>query len=245
MVKKSPPITFRIEDKPNSLSRLEHLVRISFSDKKLLKQAFTHRSYINENKAANLQNNERLEFLGDAVLQLVVTNHLYERFPKNQEGDLTNYRSALVSTAILSDIAQELKFNEYLFVSEGMKKDGQSYRHILADTLEAFIAAVYLDRGYSVAETFITSYILQRVHGIIERKLWLDHKSLLQEITQRDLKLLPVYIVVEESGLDHEKVFIVEVSVGDSLKMWGEGKSKSEAGKDAAFNLLKFKGWLK
>lgn len=237
-------IVFRLLDKPEALSRFEREVRVIFNDKKLLKQAFIHRSYLNENRGLNLGSNERMEFLGDAVLELVVTNHLYETFPNEQEGMLTNYRSALVSTVMLSEISQELRMNEFLLVAEGMKKDWQSYRRILANTLEAFIGAVFLDRGYSTVEAFISSHLLHRIHGIVEKKSWRDYKSLLQEITQRELSITPEYVLVDESGPDNEKFFVMEVKVGPRLSARGEGKSKIDASKDAARRLLMKKGWL-
>lgn len=236
-----PPISF--ENGPRNLSEFEQKHRFYFDDKNLLKRAFTHRSYGNENKLYQNVNNERLEFLGDSVIQLIVTTHLYKKFPQCQEGDLTNYRSALVNTSMFAEIAQDLEMQNYVLLSKGQRKD-VSFRHILADTFEAFVAALYLDQGYSVAETFVSGCVFQRIDRMIEEGLWRDWKTVLQTEAQEYLKVTPTYEVVQETGSDHNKVFTVVVKLDGRVGEQGFGKSKREAEKDAAKNTLLKKKWF-
>lgn len=223
----------------------EKKTNIVFKNKKLLEQAFIHRSYINENTKSNLCHNERLEFLGDAVLELVVTDYLYKKYPDQDEGSLTAYRSALVNAVIIGEIALELGMNEYLLLSKGEAKDiGKARGYILANTYEAYVGAVYLDRGYEVTRDFITKTLLIKIETIIEKKLWRDSKSLVQEKSQEFLNVTPSYKVLHESGPDHDKHFTIGIFFGLDLIAEGKGKSKQEAEQAAAHKALEIKDWL-
>jgi len=224
---------------------LEKKIGVSFKDKSLLKQAFTHRSYLNENRKLDMGHNERLEFLGDAVLELVTTDFLYHTYPKKNEGDLTSLRSALVNTITISEAATELGFNEYLLMSRGEAKDtGRARQYILANTFESVIGAIYLDAGYTGAQTFIAAFLLPKLDEIIEKGLWLDAKSKLQEIAQDRFSLTPMYETIKQTGPDHDKTFTVVVTYGKGKKAEGSGKSKQEAEQDAARNVLVDENWL-
>jgi ribonuclease-3 len=223
----------------------EKKTKIVFKDKSLLKRAFVHRSYINENPSVGLSHNERLEFLGDAVLELVVTDFLYKKYPNYTEGELTAIRSALVNAIIISEVALEIGMNDYLLLSKGENKDnGKARQYILANTYEAYVGAVYLDQGYEVAEKFITKTILPRTEDIVKNKLWRDAKSLVQEKAQEFVGVTPAYKVLSESGPDHEKNFTVGIYFGDDLIAQGKGKSKQEGAQAAAEAALKVKNWL-
>lgn len=226
------------------LSTFERKIGAVFHDDALLMRAFTHRSYLNENRDKGLEHNERLEFLGDAVLELVVTRHLFERFPEAPEGELTAYRSALVNTNTLSEVATELGMNDYLLLSKGEAKDtGRARAFLLANTFEALVGALYLDQGYEAAERFIGAHLLPRMEEIIEKRLWQDAKSYFQEKAQEVEGATPVYQVIREAGPDHDKRFIVGAYVRSDLIAQGEGKSKQEAETDAARKALEAKGW--
>jgi len=225
-------------------SNFEKKINISFKDKNLLKQAFIHRSYINENPKIGLSHNERLEFLGDAVLELAVTEALFKKYPKENEGELTAYRSSLVNAIIISEVAQELGMNEYLLLSKGEMKDtGRARQYILANTFEAFVGALYLDQGYDVAKDFILKNLLGRIEEIVSKKLWQDSKSLIQEKAQEHLSVTPNYKVIRESGPDHDKQFVVGIFFESDLIAEGRGKSKQEAEQKAAQKALEVKKW--
>lgn len=212
---------------------LEQHIGYEFKDRDLLQQVFVHRSYLNEHRQFPLEHNERLEFLGDAVLELVVTEYLYRTYP-NPEGELTAYRSALVKGETLADIARELKFPEYLMISKGEEKSGGREKgYLLANALEAFIGALHLDGGYEVAERFVQGSVLSRLGHILEHSLHIDPKSRLQEYTQEHMSATPTYTVVEEAGPDHAKEFTVVVSVQGRELGRGVGNSK-QAGQVAA-----------
>lgn len=226
-------------------SQFEKRTDIFFNDKKLLEQAFIHRSYINENTGLKLSHNERLEFLGDAVLELVSTDFLYRKYVDKDEGELTAYRSALVNANIIGEVALSLGMNEYLLLSKGEAKDiGKARSYILANTYEAYVGAVYLDRGYDVACDFITKTLLVQIDTIISKKLWRDSKSLVQEKSQEYLNVTPSYKVLHESGPDHDKQFTVGIFFGNDLIAKGKGKSKQEAEQQAAHDALEIKEWL-
>ncbi|MFZ3011386.1 MAG: ribonuclease III [Minisyncoccia bacterium] len=226
-------------------SDFEKKTNIVFKDKNLLKQAFTHRSYINENGASTTSHNERLEFLGDAVLELVVTDFLYKKYPQYTEGELTAVRSALVNAIIISEIAGEIGMNDYLLLSKGEAKDnGKARQYILANTYEAFIGAMYLDQGYEIVDKFITKTLLPKTEEIVKKKLWRDAKSLVQEKAQEFVSVTPLYKVLHEAGPDHDKHFTVGVYFGKELITEGKGKSKQEAEQSAALAALKLKNWL-
>lgn len=224
--------------------KFEEEAGIVFKDKALLKQAFTHRSYINENRSLGLGHNERLEFLGDAVLELVITDYLYEKFSDSTEGELTSLRSALVNADTCSRVAKALHVNDFLLLSKGESKDtGRARQYILANTLEAIIGAIYLDQGYEVVRDFILRHVAPLTEGILKKGAWIDAKSLFQEKAQDKLSMTPVYKMTAESGPDHDKHFSVGVYVGEELYGRGSGKSKQDAEQEAARQALKAKGW--
>ncbi len=228
----------------NDFTEFQKRAGVEFKDQNLLTQAFVHRSYINENKNSGLSHNERLEFLGDAVLELVITDFLYQKYPTKTEGDLTAYRSSLVNAVTCSDIATKLGMNEYLLLSKGESKDnGRARQYILANTLEAFIGAVYLDQGYDISKSFIEREFTPLIEGIISAGSWIDAKSLFQEKAQEFDGITPSYKTVKESGPDHEKKFTVGVYVGKELVAQGEGDSKQDAEQSAAREALKSRGW--
>ena len=210
-----------------------------FSDLELLITAFTHRSYLNEHKSTAKGHNERLEFLGDAVLELVVTEHLYNNF-QEPEGILTNWRSALVRTESISAAAEREGFEPLLRLSRGEKRGSERARQqILANCYEAVVGALYLDKDYGAAKEFINRTLLPTLAEILNNGSWLDPKSRLQEMVQSREGFTPVYKVIEEEGPDHDKVFVVGVYVNDELKGKGEGPSKQVAQVTAATAALK------
>ncbi|OGG53636.1 ribonuclease III [Candidatus Kaiserbacteria bacterium RIFCSPHIGHO2_01_FULL_53_29] len=226
------------------LSTFETKIGYSFKDKRLLETAFTHRSYLNENRAPGAMHNERLEFLGDAVLELAVTEFLFAKYPEKPEGDLTAYRAALVNTQSISDAGTKLGMNEYLLLSRGEARDtGRARQIILANAFEALIGALYLDSGYETAKDFIGAQLFHKTEKIVESRLWQDAKSKLQEIAQELVGVTPTYEVVSQSGPDHDKKFVVAAHVGSERIASGEGKSKQEAEQDAALKALLVKGW--
>jgi ribonuclease-3 len=226
-------------------SKFEKNIGIIFKNKDLLKQAFTHRSYLNEHRDSELVHNERLEFLGDAVLELIVTEYLYAKYPDSSEGELTAYRSALVNAVTLSDAASKISMNDFLLLSKGEAKDvGRARQIILANTIEALIGAIFLDQGYDMAKYFISNNIFNLIEKIIEEKTWLDAKSKFQEQAQDYESTTPLYKTLKEEGPDHDKQFTVGVYLGKNKVAEGMGKSKQEAEQVAADNALKAKGWL-
>jgi len=225
-------------------SKFEEKVGVTFRDKSLLKQAFTHRSYINENKNTKLEHNERLEFLGDAVLELVVTDFLYKKYPSKPEGELTTYRSALVNSITLAEVASNLGMNDFLLLSKGESKDiGRARQYILANTFEAFVGATYLDRGYDVAKKFIEEHIFIFADKMIAQGNLVDSKSMFQEKAQENFGVTPGYKLIRDSGPDHDKSFTVGVYIDKDQVAIGEGKSKQEAEQNAALRALETKGW--
>lgn len=226
-------------------SDFEKKTKIFFKNKDLLKQAFIHRSYINENPSAMLSHNERLEFLGDAVLELIVTDFLYKKYPSYTEGELTALRSALVNAVIISTIAMSIGMDDYLLLSKGEAKDkGKARQYILANTYEAYIGALYIDQGIDVAYKFVSKFLLPQTEEIVSKKLWRDAKSLVQEKAQEFVLVTPSYKVLHESGPDHDRHFTVGIFFGPNLIAEGKGKSKQEAEQKAAEAALKVKNWL-
>lgn len=222
----------------------EKKLGLNFKDKNLLTQAFVHRSYLNENPEFNLEQNERLEFLGDAVLELSVTEYLYKEYPKKAEGELTNWRAALVNAKMLTIIAEQLGFNDFLFLSRGETKElGKARQYILANTFEAVIGALYLDSGYDTTDTFIKRYVITHLPEIIKSGSYKDAKSAFQEQAQEKDGVTPVYKIIKEWGPDHKKKFTVGVFLNDTLITEGEGYSKQEAEEAAARSALTIKGW--
>lgn len=225
-------------------SALEERLGHTFRDQSLLLQALTHRSYLNEHTDFAYNHNERLEFLGDAVLELIVTEHLYKTFA-NPEGDLTNWRAALVNAKTLAGISRELQFEDYLLMSKGeaRDKDSKARMYIMANAIEAIIGAVYLDGGMPAAEHLIHKHILAHLPKILELELYVDAKSKFQETSQEMMGITPTYKVLEEKGPDHQKDFTVGVFLAHDLVAVGRGTSKQEAQIAAAEAGLEAKGW--
>jgi ribonuclease III len=219
---------------------------VAFRTPDLLRQAFTHRSYLNENRNLKLSHNERLEFLGDAVLELIVTDYLYHKYPDKSEGELTAFRSALVNAQTLAAVAARLGVNNYLLLSHGEAKDtGRARQYILANTLEAIIGALYIDQGYETAKQFVLEHVVHLIDDIIARKKFVDAKSYFQEKAQEQTGITPLYKTVKETGPDHDKKFTVGVFLVHELVATGEGRSKQEAEQEAAQKALELRGWDK
>ena len=225
-------------------SAFETRIGHAFRDKTLLETAFTHRSYLNENRATSREHNERLEFLGDAVLELVVTEFLFAKYPEKNEGDLTAYRAALVNTQSISDAASKLGMNEFLLLSKGESRDtGRARAIILANAFESLIGALYLDMGYVSAKDFIAKALFHKTDEVVEKRLWQDAKSKLQELAQDKAGVTPTYEMVNQSGPDHDKRFVIAVTIAGERVALGEGRSKQEAEQAAAEKGLAAKGW--
>lgn len=226
-------------------TKFEEISGVIFKNKELLRRAFTHRSYLNENRGLESSHNERLEFLGDAVLELMVTEYLFEKYPDSNEGDLTAYRASLVNAVTLSEAAQKINVNDFLLLSKGEAKDvGKARQCILANTMEAIIGAIYLDQGYDASKYFISKNLFHLIDKIIEDKSWIDAKSQFQEKAQEKESLTPLYKSLKEEGPDHDKRFTVGVYLDKELVAEGEGKSKQEAEQVAARKALEVKKWL-
>jgi len=226
------------------MEKFEKMTGVKFADPDIAREACTHRSYLNENKKSDWAHNERLEFLGDAVLELVVTDHLFKTYPDRTEGDLTAYRAALVNSVTLAKAASSMGLNDFLLLSRGEAKDtGKARQYILANALEAVIGAIYIDQGYDVAGQFIAGTLFDELHEIVEKELWRDAKSFFQEKAQEHTSITPSYKVLNEEGPDHDKEFTIGVFLGDELICKGIGKSKQEAEQDAANKGLEKKGW--
>jgi ribonuclease-3 len=227
-----------------SYSDLIAKIGLTENDDNLLNQVFIHRSYVNEHKSENLNSNERLEFLGDAVLELITTEYLYRNFDKS-EGELTNWRSALVKGPTLAEVAQELELGKYLKLSKGEEKSGGREKdYLLANTVESLIGYIYLQGGYAKAQLFIHRFILVRLQNILEKNLHIDSKSYFQETAQEVMGVTPTYDVLGEEGPDHKKTFTMGVYLEGELIATGKGTSKQIAEQDAARNGLLKKGWI-
>jgi len=218
---------------------LEKKIDINFNNKKLLEQVFVHRSYINEHRGLGLKHNERLEFLGDAVLELAVTEHIYSKYNR-PEGEMTSWRSALVKGESLSTEAKNMGLDKCLRVSRGEAKNiGKARDLILANAFEALIGAIYLDQGYEVVKKFIDKHVSYKLDKIIANMQYIDAKSRLQEISQEKFSLTPTYETISETGPDHNKKFVVAVFIGTKKIAEGEGNSKQRAQINAAGEALK------
>ncbi len=229
----------------NNFAALEKILAFSFQNKDLLLQALTHRSYLNENPSSRVGHNERLEFLGDAVLELAVTEQLYAQFPDKPEGDLTSFRAALVNAKMLSDVAVAIQINDFLLLSRGEAKDvGRARQYILANAFEALVGAMYLDQGYQPVADFIGRVVLSRMDEVLDKKLYKDPKSLFQEEAQERVGVTPTYEVRREWGPDHDRHFVIGAFLRDELIAEGEGPSKQIAQEEAARNALHAKGWV-
>jgi ribonuclease-3 len=223
---------------------LEQTLGVTFQNKDTLRQALVHRSYLNEHPDFPLGHNERLEFLGDAVLELVVTEYLYNNF-ENPEGELTNWRASLVNAELLSEICRSLDVEGSLYLSKGesKEKDSKARKYILANAIEAIIGAIYLDLGWEVSKEFILRVVVSKLPKILEHRLYIDPKSRFQEAAQEKAGVTPSYKVMSEEGPDHAKKFVVGVYLSKELVATGEGTSKHEAQVAAAEAAIRVKGW--
>lgn len=230
----------------SSIEQLQEILRHTFTNTDVLRQAVVHRSYLNENPDFPLGHNERLEYLGDAVLELIVSDFLFHNYP-NPEGDLTNWRASLVNAKSLSEVAKDLNLDDWLMMSRGESKDktSKARQNIHANAVEAIIGALYIDGGIAPAQQFIEQHVLSRLPNILANQLYVDPKSKFQEMSQATVGVTPSYRVLKEWGPDHDKHFSVGVYLGSEEVATGEGASKQEAQVSAADNGLKAKGWQK
>lgn len=219
----------------NNYDTLEAKLGVKFKDKALLEKAFTHRSYLNEHRENGLENNERLEFLGDAVLELIISSDLYKNYPEKPEGELTNIRAAVVRTESLAEESRKLGLGEYLKMSKGEEDSGGKDKdYLLANTFEAVLGAIYLDQGFDVCVSYLSRTLLHKVSNIIENNLFIDPKTQAQELIQAQFKVTPLYEVVKEDGPDHDKTFTVALIVNQKELGRGTGSSKQKAEEEAA-----------
>ena len=233
-----------IQKTMDNYSELEEKIGVKFKDHLLVKTAFVHKSYINEHKGEDIAQNERMEFLGDAILEFVSTKELYQKFPNSTEGELTAYRSALVKGKNLAKVAKEIGLGQYLFLSKGEEKSGGREKdYLLANTVEALIGAIFLDLGIDVAQEFIKRFILSKMDEILEKNIYIDAKSRFQEMAQEKEEYTPYYEVIKEEGPDHRKKFTMGVYIKGELIAEGVGTSKQKAEDDAAQNALTKLGW--
>ncbi len=222
-----------------TLDDFQKKIEVELKDKKLLETVFTHRSYLNEHRSLNIEHNERLEFLGDAVLELCATEYLYKTFPDKAEGEMTNWRSALVKGESLSKESKRIGINELLKTSKGESKNtGKARDLLLANALEALIGAIYLDHGYGTAYNFVEKNILYKLPDILENGLFYDPKSKFQEMSQEKLGVTPTYEMISETGPDHAKMFVMGAYLGDKKVGEGSGQSKQKAQSSAANDAL-------
>lgn len=230
-----------VQSEKFNLKKIEETLGVKFKNRNYIEEALTHRSFLNEAPDWRLPHNERLEFLGDAVLELIVTEFLFAKFPNYQEGQMTSVRAALVNHVMLSKVANELNLEEHILLSKGEAKDSSARARsaILSNAMEAVIGAVHLDQGYEVAKKFVTKNILKHLNEILSKELFIDSKSQLQEIVQETEKVTPTYKILRETGPDHDKKFISGVFFGDRLVAEGAGFSKQEAERNAAAAALK------
>jgi ribonuclease-3 len=229
----------------SEIKALENKIGITFKNKDLIKQALVHRSYLNEHPDFSVGHNERLEFLGDAVLEIIITEYLFVNYPDTPEGDLTNWRSSLVNAKMLYLVADELGVEDHLLLSKGEAKDKntKARQYILANSIEAIIGAIYLDQGIEAATVFVNKNILSKLDSILKDELYLDPKSRFQELAQEKEGITPIYKTLKEEGPDHEKLFTVGLYLDEALISEGVGLSKQEAQVQAAILGLAKKGW--
>ena len=225
-------------------AKLEEILGITFKDKDMIVQALVHRSFLNENRDFPLAHNERLEFLGDAVLELVVTEFLFENY-LNPEGELTNWRAALVNAKMCARVGNEIGFEPYLFLSRGESQDTNSKarEYILANAVESVIGAIYIDQGWEVSKQFILRWIVSKLGEVLDQGLWMDPKSRFQESAQDIVGVTPTYKVLREEGPDHAKQFVVGIFLDKEKIAEGTGGSKQEAQVAAAEAALEMKKW--
>lgn len=226
------------------LLRLQDILGTRFTTITHLLSAITHRSYLNEHREATWDHNERLEFLGDAVLELVVTDYLFSTYPDKPEGELTAIRAALVNTVSLAAASEALGVNPFLLMSKGEAKDeGRARQYILANVFEAIIGALYLDQGYQAASAFIAGRLFHHTEEIVRKRLWQDPKSRFQELAQEKASITPTYETISQEGPDHDRVFTIGVFLRHELVAEGKGRSKQEAEQQAALRAIEVKGW--
>ena len=232
------------EYKDKNFHKIEDTIGIEFKNKDILVQALVHRSFLNENREFPLAQNERLEFLGDAVLELSFTQYLFNNY-LNPEGELTNWRAALVNGTMCAAVARDIGLEDYLFLSRGESKDNNTKArdYILANALEALIGAIYFDQGWEMSDQFITRFVITKLPEVLELGLWMDSKSRFQEAAQEIVGITPTYRVTNEEGPDHEKEFTIAVYLNKEKVAEGKGTSKQEAQTDAADVALKIKKW--
>jgi ribonuclease-3 len=224
-------------------SKLEKKLGFPFKDSDLLRTAFVHRSYLNEHRGSALESNERLEFLGDAVLELAVTEYLYSNYP-NPEGELTNWRSALVKGEMLAKLARELGLGDYLLLSNGEENSGgRSKDYLLANVFEALLGVIYLQLGYKKCQEFLRKNLLLHLEGILETGAHIDAKSRLQELAQEKIGSTPNYQLIHDEGPDHDKIFTMGAYIADRIVGKGKGSSKQSAEQEAATDALKRLKW--
>ncbi|UCC62374.1 MAG: ribonuclease III [Anaerolineae bacterium] len=217
----------------------EKILGLDFEDKTLLLRALTHRSYLNENPDFILEDNERLEFLGDAVLDFLTAEYLYHRFPEMQEGELTGLRAALVRTESLASLAHKIRLGSCLYLGHGEEAGGGRRRAaVLCGAFEALVGALYLDQGFVAVEAFVKPLFDPEIEHILAKDLAKDPKSLLQELSQAQLEITPRYCTISESGPDHAKEFVVEAIIGQRVYGRGVGRSKQNAARAAAQDAL-------
>ena len=222
-----------------AVSALEKAIGYSFKDKDLAREALTHRSYLNENPTWGVPHNERLEFLGDAVLELIVTEELMNRFPEDDEGRLTALRASLVNYQFMAQAAGTLGLEACIMLSRGESKDtGRAREVIMANAMEAVIGALYQDAGYAECKRLVKDCVMSGLHGIMQSAAYRDPKSTLQEMTQGTKKITPHYREIEKTGPEHHTLFKVGVYIGEAFVASGEGYSKQEAEADAAKKAL-------
>jgi len=225
-----------------TLEELQKTIGVSFHDKELLTRAFVHRSHLNEAHDMHISN-ERLEFLGDAVLSFLTSHYLYEQYPDFPEGILTNIRSSLVKTSSLADVSKELHMGDLLLLSHGEESSGgRNNPSLLADAFEALLGAVFLDAGIETAKKFLSQFLFPKAKTVVENKSYIDYKSLLQELIQQESRVSPTYQVVKSEGPDHAKTFWVEASADSRVLGSGSGKSKQDAEQSAALSALEKMG---
>ena len=226
------------------LQKLQSILGVEFNDLETLLSAVTHRSYLNEHREAKQDHNERLEFLGDAVLELVVTDYLYRKYSDKPEGELTAVRAALVNTVSLSESSSKMGLNDFLLMSKGEARDtGRARQYILANAFESCIGALYVDQGYEVAKEFIATHLFPKTELIVEKQLWQDPKSRFQELAQEHVSITPTYELISQEGPDHDRIFTIGVFLHKEQVATGEGRSKQEAEQQAAEKAIAEKGW--
>jgi len=225
-----------------TLDELQQTIGITFHDKELLTRAFVHRSHLNEAHDMHISN-ERLEFLGDAVLSFLTSHFLYEQYPDFPEGTLTNIRSSLVKTNSLADVSRELHMGDLLLLSHGEESSGgRNNPSLLADEFEALLGAIFLDQGIETAKKFLSQFLFPKASTVVANKSYIDYKSLLQELIQQESRVSPTYQVVKSEGPDHAKTFWVEATADSRVLGSGSGKSKQDAEQSAALDALEKMG---